>query len=1391
MTAPRPLPDAPSWDDRMRDQLAAVARRPPDERIDALAAVVRSLIAEQPDQLSRAKIRAYVKRARLLPVSDFDQIAREAAQLAAPVAAPDHSGLANAEAVPGAEGYAYRPALGDDQGAIFKHGRNGWVPFMAWAPRCVRVYRTDEGRRYYEVEARGESVTAAGAELASAEVWERLPVPGTGSRRVRELLNQIVLAEADGAPAVPAVAFTGWQRDDSGALFYVFADGRTYPPDRPVFLAGRPVKLAPAAAPVPEVEPALIAKSLGLVRAHDRGPCLLGLGVGARSLGQSLHKVLGGYVADGPPNAGKTNVAWHARTLLIARPGRAASWPPLPTATFNDRAAAIEAAVHFERDMPALIDDAALHDKSTRAEVAAVTNTLEQLFRPLANDSPIRERSNIELTLRAARYVNSPIIATTQDFPVQDSLRRRVFVIKIRRGDIDIPWYKSNSASLVGPLRSLGEHYLIPYLAHLGPAGAAQYLQLADAAAAELLAPRLDVELPGWRESGEGLAGVVDVAAAAIAGLLMIGDVIAAVGDQLAVAALDHAVRCLVAQGRELADGAEVASMPEALAELVRAALLDQRAHIRNEQGEAWPSVPGLSPQEQGLERISGAGTDYRGRGVPLYWLIDDGALGVRGDSLHSLIKRAADPRLPSTSARGLPRELVEAGAALPGRQKSSPYSNQKWVGGANHRLVYLRPSIIFPDTDTPEGLGEPLEPLEPLGPSSAGEIRTQATEAAPASESAQVNTPDAEVTDAAGDVRISQRDQRPSGSSGSEPLGTARNAAEAAPEVPEQLAEALDWAPGEVGACVNCHAPTRRYGPHGRPFCSACEGAPRPTSAVGNQAAPEALAPTRPPRRARADQAGPPNREQAREAAPSIVAPSPLPFLVLGDGEAFGPDGEVVAAPELGELVEVCGTVGELAGLALALGTPRLYVPRLVREALGLPPSIPAGLGDREGAPHPFAEAPADAWDVRPDQPLGLGAWMNVFRVPRSGDGAAVAFAEYLPPEGGKSFDLPPAQLAEALTLIWRAGTYSGNGGVYGGAHFHRSGATTFKHLMDASARRSRDGRPEAVVLPPPFTAKPVKGVPPLGRPQRIYAARAEVPAGWIVAALDVRKCYASAARSTPIGYGAPRKIRPGEVGKLPGVHLLRVPADQAEIAAGLARWFPLPSSPRVREVGAWLDTAAAAWVIECLGDRVRVDESWVYDDSRRIFDSPIARMIEAGDRLGGDPSPAAQLAAAVVKAGPNRYLGGWLASTFGGKRAADDWHQNQHAALAVASQAEVRKQRNLVPMIGAGVRVLGGSAIDHVYVAAPSIEALIHAPGTGGRPAIVEVRPSVKGVPPIEAPSGAGAGKFRIEQLGEVTPELSAALAEQRASYSARLSAIREALGAQSAELGGAGDE
>jgi len=484
-------------------------------------------------------------------------------------------------------------------------------------------------------------------------------------------------------------------------------------------------------------------------------------------------------------------------------------------------------------------------------------------------------------------------------------------------------------------------------------------------------------------------------------------------------------------------------------------------------------------------------------------------------------------------------------------------------------------------------------------------------------------------------------------------------------------------------------------------------------------------------------------------------------PYLVLGgDGRAYGPGGEVLKGAELpGSGLAEPRHVGDLAALAARLGTVRLWVPRPARELLGLPAEVP-DLPPGEGWPHPFTEAadPAE-WGMHPGDPRGLAGWMDLWAEPRP-EGArslGVGVPEWMSRTPALA-ELAPAGLARALDLVHQATTtQAGRGGVA----YERSPGATYKHLVSQAAKWSRSGTPEAVAPPPPYArGRGRRGELRLRPPGGYVAPAAEVPAGWVLARLDVNQCFASAAQSTTFGLGEAEHVKAGRLGDEPGAHKVMVRgAREVGVHPSLMPW--IPADGRRRDAIAWLDTLAARWLAE-RGVPLEVLESYIWPTSARVFDSASGRLGAAVTRYRAEGTPEHLAAAAVIKAMSNQYLGGWLASDFGGDRAPDDWHHRPDWWIRVRTQAEVRKQRNLLPALEAGALVvLAADQVDSVYVAAATAADLEQAPGAGRRPLLRD-----------------GRGGFKLEQLAEVTPDLARQLADPRGRPDARRVAIKAAL-------------
>lgn len=1367
----------------LADLAAALEIADPDQRLREVGAHLRSLAMFDTDAVTEARARRMVTSARIgMNAADVNAIMREArtdraeargrAAAALGVVGEDQADddgprlPDGAIEIDGAAPVLYVPGDGSaGSGAAYELRGKSVRRMLSWAPLVESVLEAlaDDGaviERFYVIRACGCSVAVSETELRDGAPWRVLPVTGTGTRRAREILADIVQHQAAALTPSPALVRTGWHLGADGERFYVFADGRAHD-GRAVYLYGsqQRAKLAAAAAPVPAVAAEDMITALLEIAEHGGPAALLMIGLELRALTQSQHAAPGGCLVSAPYGAGKSGVAWNGRTMLIARKDRAGAWPPLPSAPFSVTPTRIELECDFEADMMNLIDDAALNSASSRAEESQVVKILEHVFRSAFNATEPRPRSDRTMLPQTARYIRGIPVATLQAIPpaAQGSLQRRVLLIRLSRDEYDAVWYEKNGAALIAPLRTLAEWVVIPRLAARGD-GLPAYVAGLDAEALELLRPHLDAVLPGWESDPvTRISGPARIAAAYLGGLLMAADMLELSREMLTATVLPWLAEQLARQAAGMADDAAADEPGEALAEILRAALgNDKAAHIRSaETDRPCPALEGFTEQEQGLREVGerNGALIYEPRGPLAIYVVGD-ELGIKSENLHALVKRADDPRLPAKSVKGLLSHLLEHRVILPSGQRGSVAPRVVKINGASRRLVMLRGDFLAntaieagPDfpvtavTAVTEQLSEGALPVTvPVTASVTGQPDIPVT--APGMSDLMSGIGSAPTT--------AQRVAPPSPVTAARPAEDQADAAEAPAEGLADGAEVLRV------TCRGCGEIMAKWllerGAEYHVTCGPDESFAQFAVSLGEPVAAPAA----------------PIQDMLSEAKPAALAPviplrreRELAHVVIGaDGRGYAPGGEVLPLPR--SLADV-HHVGDLAALALELGAARLYVTRAARELLGLP-AVLADQADGSPVPHMFTEAADPAqWDVWPAG--GLSAWMQIFRQPKERhEGAAVVFPEW----GDKMTDLAELdgrpvtapELSAALDHVWRATTHHGEG--RGGVAFHRSPATTYGRLLERAASSSKRGVPAAVTMPPPydFSIKRPRGAPPLLIPGDHDAPPAEVPPGWILAHLDVRRCYAAAALNTDFGIGEPVHSKPGELTKAPGAHLVMCRADAAVIHPALTPWFP--AAGRRRDVLAWLDTHAARWLAE-RGVPIEVLESWTWSDKWRPFESINTRLLEARTRLAADGSRPARAAEQIVKAMANAFTGR-LVADYDGARPADDWTLRPDWWATVKTQPEVRKQRNLLPMIDAGIVVLHNRRIDTVYVAAPSREALESAPGTGGRPAVAEAN-----------------GKFRIEAIAEVTPELSAILADPKAPAHTRFAAITAALGEQ----------
>jgi hypothetical protein len=612
--------------------------------------------------------------------------------------------------VDGSPGWAYVPPTGDYPGAILQltgtGKRRGWTHVVSWAPEVTArlVTAADDGQatgRHYEVCVGDDTAIVSNADLRTGEAWDRYPdATGLGAKRVREVAHNLITTRAKGLPRTLAATRTGWHGTGPERC-YLWPDGRSFPDGRQVRLIGMRPELVDAARPRTAATDDAIRRALADIIEHGRHGGLLGLAAGVRSFGQSIRPVPAGLAPWGDPNAGKSLLGWHGRCLAVTSRGASMpGWPPVPTRSFSATRTVLELAANAEADLPTLFEDLALPLDASSIEVRDANGKVEALIRSVANADEIRGRATRDLTPAPANYVRSIPVITAERMPpvMMASLYRRAIVPRLYLGQIDTDWYRANSAELLDPLRTIGAR-VVERLYDLGEDAAAVLDQHTAAALAGLSRA---IGPAAWVADVPAMGGVIDASAAILGGLYLVADVVPDVDPaDLAAPVLGYLTVALAEQADVLADrGSHAGSLVDAVAEVLTRAMLARRAHICDRHGVPIPLVPGLAVTEQGLRQIgSDAGEfppTYEGFGVPLYWLPDRGAIGVRSKALHGLFAEYRDPRAAGFTPRSLPEALVRDGASIRNdRQKGRSATHSISVGGSDTWLVLLRAELL------------------------------------------------------------------------------------------------------------------------------------------------------------------------------------------------------------------------------------------------------------------------------------------------------------------------------------------------------------------------------------------------------------------------------------------------------------------------------------------------------------------------------------------------------------------------------------------------------------------------------------------------------------------------------------------------------------------------
>lgn len=378
--------------------------------------------------------------------------------------------------------------------------RKGQYERAAFLPCCpvvrevIAIKGADPGQQlHYRVAVEGREDTISYADLDTREAWAGARMRGIASRSTLALVADVVTQQARGAPETPGVNVTGWH-DLAGMTRFVFPDGRTIPPlpdDRRVYVAGMPKDLLDTYAArtavldgrdTPTIDDMRRALSFMVAVSSGRGYGMIALGAAARAMLYGLTPSKTSMIFEGPPGHGKTGITSLARGLVIPAYVNG-HYEELPTATFKDTINTLEVKIAREASMPTQIDDVAIADNATPAEVREHQQKVDRYVRSAHDGSPIRDRMTRDMKQRASHYVHTLPFLTAQALPADSdvSMLGRTVLVQVGPGDISTDLMRAYGPEEAAPLLALGRHFIAYWACRVNTEGLAAVVAHLDA----------------------------------------------------------------------------------------------------------------------------------------------------------------------------------------------------------------------------------------------------------------------------------------------------------------------------------------------------------------------------------------------------------------------------------------------------------------------------------------------------------------------------------------------------------------------------------------------------------------------------------------------------------------------------------------------------------------------------------------------------------------------------------------------------------------------------------------------------------------------------------------------------------------------------------------------
>lgn len=352
-------------------------------------------------------------------------------------------------------------------------------------------------------------------------------------------------------------------------------------------------------------------------------------------------------------------------------------------ANWASTANSLELLAFTAKDALLVIDDFAPHGAS--GDIARFHRDADRLFRGQGNHSG-RQRMRADGTLRPEKPARGLTLATGEDIPQGQSLRARLFIIEMSRGDI--PSDRLTAAQHDGDA-GLYVSAMVGFLKWLAPS----YPSRRESFRNQVTRRRDALNADGHHARTPGIVADLEVA---FDWFLCYARELGAIDAALQRQLRDRCRRALLDTAEAQRSHQEASEPAQHFVRLLSALIASGRAHVADIGG----TTPGENPTIWGWRHPTDEASSWQSQGRLIGWL-DGDDLYLEPDAAFAEVKRLSDEQghsIPITQST-LWRRLHERGLLASRDETRERLKVRRVIQGARRDVLHLRADILTQKT--------------------------------------------------------------------------------------------------------------------------------------------------------------------------------------------------------------------------------------------------------------------------------------------------------------------------------------------------------------------------------------------------------------------------------------------------------------------------------------------------------------------------------------------------------------------------------------------------------------------------------------------------------------------------------------------------------------------